>query len=154
MRLTLDTNLLVYAAQRDDSRHAAASDIVHRAAAADCVQTLQSLGECFNVLRRKSTLSVADARAAIRDYRTIFETIVPAAPEDLDTALVANERHHLQFWDAMLWATAKRAGCRLILSEDFQDGRTLEGVLFVNPFKPENARLLDLALPPTSGTTP
>jgi len=154
MRLTLDTNLLVYAAQRDDSRHAAASEIVNRAAAADCIQTLHSLGECFNVLRRKSTLSVADARAAIRDYRTIFETVVPAAPEDLDAALVANERHHLQFWDAMLWATARRAGCRLILSEDFQDGRSLEGVLFADPFNAENARLLDLALPTTIGSSP
>ena len=149
--MTLDTNLLVYAAQRDERRHPAAIDIVHRAAGADCVQTLQSLGECFNVLRRKSTLSVPDARAAIRDYRVIFKDIVSAAPEDLDKALSANDRHGLQFWDAMLWATAKRAGCKLILSEDFQDGRTLEGVLFVNPFKPENARVLDLALPPIDG---
>jgi hypothetical protein len=27
----------------------------------------------------------------------------------------------LSFWDAMLWATAKRAGCRLLLSEDGAD---------------------------------
>lgn len=151
MRLTLDTNLLVYAAQREEGHHAAAIEIVRRAAGADCVQTLQSLGECFNVLRRKSTLSVPDARAAIRDYRSIFKTVVSAGPEDLDSALVANERHGLQFWDAMLWATAKRAGCKLILSEDFQDGRDLEGVLFINPFKPENARLIDLALPHAGG---
>ncbi len=151
MRLTLDTNLLVYAAQRDEERHAAAIEIVHRASGADCVQTLQSLGECFNVLRRKSTLTVSDARAAIRDYRAIFKTIVSAAPEDLDSALVGNERHGLQFWDALLWATARRAGCRLILSEDFQDGRDLGGVLFINPFKPENVRLIDLALPRAGG---
>ena len=154
MRSTLDTNLLVYAAQRDDRRHAAASEIVHRAAAADCVQTLQSLGECFNVLRRKTTLSVADACATIRDYRAVFENLVSAAPEDLDSALAANERHGLQFWDAMLWATARRAGCRLILTEDFQDGRNLEGVTFVDPFETENARLLDLALPSIDGSSP
>ena len=154
MRLTLDTNLLVYAVQREDRRHAVASDIVHRAAAADCAQTLQSLGECFNVLRRKTSLTLTDARAAIRDYRTIFKTLVPAAPEDLDSALAANERHGLQFWDAMLWATAKRAGCRLILTEDFQDGRNLEGVIFADPFNADNAKLLDLALPSTNGADP
>ena len=47
----------------------------------------------------------------------------------------------------MLWATARRAGCRLLLSEDFQDGRDLGGVLFANPFDPANRKLLDLALP-------
>ena len=53
----------------------------------------------------------------------------------------------LSFWDAMLWATARRAGCSVLLSEDFQDGRRLDGVLFVDPFAPENQRLVDLALP-------
>ncbi len=51
----------------------------------------------------------------------------------------------------MLWATARRAGCRLLLSEDFQDGRDLGGVLFLNPFDPANRRLLDLALPELGG---
>ena len=48
----------------------------------------------------------------------------------------------------MLWATAERAGCRLILTEDGHDGRDLEGVRFVNPFNPDNRDLIDLALPP------
>ena len=42
---------------------------------------------------------------------------------------------------------ARRAGCRVLLSEDFQDGRDLGGLLFVNPFDPANRQLLDLALP-------
>jgi predicted nucleic acid-binding protein len=59
----------------------------------------------------------------------------------------AVESHGLPFWDAMLWATAKRAGCRIVFSEDFQDGGTLEGVLFVDPFAGANRRMIDLALP-------
>jgi hypothetical protein len=35
----------------------------------------------------------------------------------------------------------------MLLSEDLQDGRRLDGVLFVNPFAPENQKLVDLALP-------
>jgi predicted nucleic acid-binding protein len=66
---------------------------------------------------------------------------------DLDRALRAVEDHRLSLWDAMLWATAKRAGCTVLFSEDFQDGRRLEGLLFVDPFVPENPRLVDLALP-------
>ncbi len=43
-------------------------------------------------------------------------------------------RHGLTFWDAMLWATAKAAGVTVLLSEDFQHDRVLEGVRFRNPF--------------------
>ena len=65
----------------------------------------------------------------------------------LGAAWTRSQRHGLSFWDAMLWATAKRAGCRMLFSEDLQDGRRLDGVLFVNPFAPANRKLVDLALP-------
>ena len=46
MRLSLDTNVLVYAFDADaGERHRLAMAIVDRAAAANCVLTLQSLGE-------------------------------------------------------------------------------------------------------------
>ena len=32
-------------------------------------------------------------------------------------------------------ATARDAGVSVVLSEDFQDGREIDGVRFVNPFK-------------------
>ncbi|MCM0019690.1 MAG: hypothetical protein NBV67_06825, partial [Tagaea sp.] len=61
---------------------------------------------------------------------------------DLDDALWAVEHHKLAFWDAMLWATCRRAGCSVLFTEDFQDGRLLKGVRFVDPFKAKNARYL------------
>lgn len=45
----------------------------------------------------------------------------------------------------MMWATAKRAGCRILVSKDGQDGRTLGGVTIVNPFAGPSP-LLDQAL--------
>ena len=80
--------------------------------------------------------------------------VVGAIPDDLDEAMRAHASHGPQFWDAMLWAPTERTGCRLILTEDFQDGRSLEGALFADPFKAENARRLDLALPSTNGASP
>jgi predicted nucleic acid-binding protein len=47
----------------------------------------------------------------------------------------------------MLWASARRAGVRHMLSEDFQDGFALQGVTFINPFNPENNPLIDRLLP-------
>jgi predicted nucleic acid-binding protein len=62
-------------------------------------------------------------------------------------ALEAVRAHRLPFWDAMLWASARRAGVRHMLSEDFQDGFALQGVTFINPFNPENNPLIDRLLP-------
>jgi len=81
----------------------------------------------------------------IDGFRTAFP-VCTADEDDLDRAMRAVDDHRLSLWDAMLWATARRAGCRLVLSEDFQDGRDLGGVLFVNPFDHANRRLIDLAL--------
>ena len=67
---------------------------------------------------------------------------------DLATALEAIRAHRLPFWDAMLWASAQRAGVRCLLTEDLQDGFILQSVKFVNPFKRANDRLIDEVLPP------
>ena len=53
MRVSLDANILVYALQADERRHLTARDVVGRAIGGDCIQTLQSMAECFNVLVRK-----------------------------------------------------------------------------------------------------
>jgi|SRR5262245_2259484 len=56
----------------------------------------------------------------------------------------------LPFWDAMLWASAQRAGVRCLLAEDLQDGFILQSVRFVNPFKRVNDRLINEVLPPVT----
>lgn len=147
MRVTLDANILVYALQEDDERHGPAQNIVARAIAGDCIQTLQSFAECFNALVRKRKLAPEAARAKLDDLRGRL-SVTAAEPADLDRAIWATMTHQLAFWDAMLWATAERAGCRLLLTEDGHDGRKLNGIIFVNPFAPHNSSLIDSALPP------
>lgn len=49
-------------------------------------------------------------------------------------AINAVDEHCISFWDAMLWATARQAGCSTVFSEHMQHGRRLGGVEFVNPF--------------------
>ncbi len=151
MRLSFDTNVLVYAVDAAAGpRHVRAADLLERAAWADCVLTLQTLGEFFNVLTRKGRRPPAEARTFIDAWRRVFP--VHAADEDtLAEAMASAERHNLPFWDAMIWATVRRAGCRLLLSEDFQDGWSLGGVTVLNPFAPANAVALDAALPARRG---
>jgi hypothetical protein len=65
----------------------------------------------------------------------------PADEGDLFAALEAVRGHRLASWDAMLWASAQRAGLQHMQTEDFQDGFALGDVTFINPFNPENNQL-------------
>jgi predicted nucleic acid-binding protein len=73
--------------------------------------------------------------------------VQPAEHGDLLLALETVQAHRLPFWDAMLWASAQRAGVRHMLTEDFQDGFVLQDVTFVNPFVRDNDRLIEKLLP-------
>ncbi len=125
----------------------APSRFVDRAGFGDCILTLQALGEFFHVVTRKGKLSADGAARFLADWRAVFP-VHAASAAVLDDALEAVRSHQLGFWDAMLWATVQQAGCQLLLSEDFQDGRKLGQVTFVNPFAPATQALLDRALPP------
>lgn len=138
-RFTLDTNVLVYAVDRDaGDRHARARELVGRAARRDCVLTVQALAEFFHATTRKNRLDPARAGAFVRDWLDVFR-VVAADEAALADAMDAVGEHRLAFWDAMLWATARRAGCAAILSEDLQHGRRLGGVEVVNPFAADAA---------------
>jgi predicted nucleic acid-binding protein len=54
--------------------------------------------------------------------------------------------HRLGIWDAVILSASSQAGCRLLLSEDLQDGFTWGGVTVVNPFAAERHALLEALL--------
>lgn len=147
MRLSLDTNILIYGVDPDaGEKHHIASALIHKSCNADTILTLQSLAEFFHVATRKRRVPADVAEQSVDDWRHVFP-VVAAIESDLSTATAAVRQHALSFWDAMLWATVRRAGCTLLLTEDFQDGRELGGVRFVNPLAAANRRVLDAALP-------
>ena len=151
MKFTFDTNVLVYAADTDSGdKHVRALDLIRRASEADCFLTLQSLSEFFNATTRRSMLDGSRAEAFVNTWSTVFP-VVAAHLGTIREAMTAVRDHRLSFWDAMLWATVREARCRILLTEDFQDGRTLEGVTFVNPFLSHNERLIASALASPAG---
>ena len=146
MRFAVDTNILVYAAVRQSgARHHAAIELMRRASDSDCVITLQALAELFRVLSARFKVPPDEATAAVNAWRSAVP-VVAADEHCLVDAMEAVVGHGLSFWDAMMWATAKRAGCRLLLTEDGDDGRTLGGVTLVNPFASPRSPLLTQAL--------
>ncbi len=150
MMVSFDTNVLVYAtASISDAKVRRARDLMARAMrAASSVLLLQTLAEFSNVALREAKIPVEDVRRTIDAWRAVLP-VQAADDSDLSTALEAVRAHRLPFWDAMLWASARRAGVRHLVTEDLQDGFTLQGVTFINPFKRENDRLIDEVLAPS-----
>ena len=146
--ISFDTNILVYAADiAAGGRRDRSADLLARAMRLqNCTQTLQSFCEFFNVVTRKAGIEAAAAGELVTAWSAATR-VEAARLEDLVEAIRAVAEHGLSFWDAMLWATLRRAGVRILISEDFQDGRTIEGVRIVNPFAAHNTPMLDQLLP-------
>ena len=51
--------------------------------------------------------------------------------------------HRLQIWDALIMAVAAENRCRMLLSEDLQNGFIWRGVTVVNPFAAPSSPLLE-----------
>ena len=135
-RFTIDANVLIYAAVADDlARHRIAHALMKRAIGCDCVLIVQALAEFFAASTRKAKLPTKRASSLIESWLKLFPCH-GATSDTLRRALQTRAAHRFSFWDAMLWAVAREAGCRYLLSENFQAGRTLEGVTFVDPFAP------------------
>ena len=133
----LDTNLLVYAyvTNPSDSRVKKAKEVFERCATIrNAFVSVQNLAEFSSVClgEVKPQVPIAEILRALSGIETAFGVVVPSAGT-VRTALLAVERHQLSFWDAMIWATAKENGIERVLSEDFSDGRAIEGVRFENP---------------------
>jgi predicted nucleic acid-binding protein len=146
--ISFDTNVLIYAmAAGADERANRARDLLGRAMrAANSVLLLQSLAEFSNVAIRKAGIPAEDIERVIQSWCAVLP-VQPADESDLLTALEVVRADRLAFWDAMLWASAQRAGVRHMLTEDFQDGFVLQDVTFINPFRRENDQLIDKLLP-------
>ena len=134
-RTFFDTNVLVYTDDRAaPAKQRKALDLVseHRRARTGVV-SLQVLQEYFVTVTRK--LGV-DARTARRKVELIAEFDV-AAPDvaDIFAAIDMHRLHGFSFWDALVVRAAKQAGCNVLLSEDMQDRREIDGLLIVNPFR-------------------
>lgn len=94
--------------------------------------SFQVLSEFYVNAVRKQPSARDSVRAEVRDLTAWSPVAMDAAL--LEQAWKVQDRFHFSFWDALIVAAAKAASCRHLLTEDLQDGQTLEGISVVNPF--------------------
>ncbi len=134
MRVALDTNILAYAEGVNGAeRKANALDLMQRLPAGSAVLPVQTLGELFQLLVRKVNRTPARARAAILGWRDAFPLIETSENVIVGAAELA-ATHRFSIWDGIVLASAAEGGCRLLLSEDLQEGFTWNGVTVTDPF--------------------
>lgn len=142
MRAALDTNVLAYVeGVNGDARRRQTVSLLQRISSGSALVPAQALGELFHVLVRKARVSPANAREAVLAWEDGF-AVIPTTLDVLVAALDVATDHKLAIWDAVIISAAAEAGCRVLLSEDLQDGFTWRGVTVVNPFAPEPHDLL------------
>ncbi len=142
MRIGLDTNIPVYAEGVNGEAMAQASRAILAALPTQgVVLPVQVLGELFAVLTRKAGRTPTQARDAVMQWRDSYAT-AETSSQVLLTAIDLVADHHFAIWDAIIMAAVAEADCRLLLSEDLQDGFSWRGVTVVNPFAEQRHPLL------------
>lgn len=146
MNVALDTNILVYAEGVNGARaKASALHLLRSLPPEETLIPVQVLGELFAVLVRKANRSRATAAAAIQSWGDAFP-LVDTSSDVMVAAMDLAVAHQLSIWDAVVLSAAADARCRLLLSEDLQDGFTWHGVTVTNPFAKSRHPMLDALL--------
>jgi len=133
-RTFLDTNILVYS---DDPRDPAKRQMALELIKANMrlrtgVVSLQVLQEYFVSATGKLKLNATLAKQRVEVFAKFH--IAEPTLSDILAAIDMHRLHGFSYWDALVLRMAKQSGCRILLSEDMQHGREIDGVRIVNPF--------------------
>ena len=128
----MDSNVLLYRyCNQDEGKRNIAARLLSAGA---CVISTQVVNEFCNVTRRKFPAQFAAIEPVLQTIKDTLpvETLLL---EDSLAAVKISQRHHFQYYDALILACALRLECEAVLSEDMQHGFVLDNRLaVVNPF--------------------
>ena len=130
-----DTNILVYAATDQDPRKRdIARELIGHAIEVNhdgCIST-QVLGEFCNTMLRKSLRTKEEIDGMLDYFRELLE--IDVTIDLVRHALYVKEEYGIQFYDALIVATAEKLGCHEIVTEDLNPNQLYRGMAIVNPF--------------------
>ena len=136
MTVFVDTNVLVYRHDSSDPAKQARADewYVYLWRSRSGRLSVQVLQELYATLSRKLKPGMEAAKA-----RRIVRALGAWEPQGIDLATIERawilEQHNsLSWWDALIVAAAQTTGCRILLTEDLQDGQAFGEVRVVDPF--------------------
>ncbi len=144
-RVALDSNILIYAEIEPESEKGARSaDLILRAAR-DGVIPAQVLGEYLRFIQRRAPAAFEEAIRQASVYQAAFLT-PPTTDAVINKASELARAHRMQLWDCVVCAASVAAGAKVLMTEDMQDGRTIDGLRLINPFAAANIGAIEALL--------
>ena len=144
--VALDTNVLAYAEDTNGpAMKRRALDLLDHLSPESTLIPAQVLGELSAVLVRKAKRAPPRAREAVLTWGDAYP-LIETSPAVILAATDLAVSHRLGWWDAVILSAAADARCRLLLSEDLQEGFTWGGVTVTNPFSSPRHPLLEAML--------
>ncbi len=135
MKVFVDTNVLVYTRDlTDPAKRLRANEWVSALdTAGRLVISVQVLNEFGNVMIRKLPGPLlAQLESAVVEMARWCTARMDASVTK--AAIAIHRRYGFQWWDSLIVATADRARCDVLLTEDLQAGQLINGLRVVNPF--------------------
>jgi predicted nucleic acid-binding protein len=127
----IDSNIILYLLSTDAAKAKVAEAILH----AGGTISVQVLNEIANVAKRKLGMSWAEIDEFLAPLRALC-SIEAITLETHDRGREIAERYGLSVYDSMIVAAALLTECKVLYSEDMQDGLVVEKRLrVVNPFE-------------------
>ena len=134
-RYFIDTNVFVYADQKQEDLKREQALRVLRHTLANSVISTQVVGEYIRAMRKLLDHGEQKQWPAARATRMAkLWPVVPLGSVHAETAIGIWESTPISYWDAQICAAALLAGCEAIITEDTRD--PIAGIRYVNPFEP------------------
>jgi predicted nucleic acid-binding protein len=131
----VDTNVLIYAhdvdakAKRDVAKNVLRELWSERRG----VLSMQVLQEFYvNVTRKIASPLPKDAARLVVNSYSIW--CMETTPAEIAAAFRIEDESHIGFWDALIVASAAKAGTTRVLSEDLNAQQMIAGIRIENPF--------------------
>lgn len=131
-----DTNILVYAATNQEPQKGdIARELIQHALEVnhDGVISVQVMTEFANVMKTRFNAMSTEIDEWVSQFYPLLATEVTM--DVVRNALAVKEEYGIQFYDALIVATAEKLGCHEIVTEDLNPNQTYRGMAVVNPFK-------------------
>ena len=133
-KVFIDTNILIYAYSVDEPEKQAIVSRIRSDHRESAIISIQVLSEISNTLFKKFKKTALDVENVVLELTRSFRVV----DFTIDTQLMAirlKDQYCLQFYDALILATALENDCSTVISEDMQNGLVIQNQLTIrNPF--------------------
>jgi predicted nucleic acid-binding protein len=134
-RVFIDTNIIVYAREKDDiKKNAIASDLLRNVLNDKSIFiSTQVLNEIYSTLS-KHKVSHDEIATLIMDLQRDMQ-VSTVTTATINASLRLKAKYEYSWWDSLILAASLESQCDIVYSEDMQDGQVIENILTIrNPF--------------------